>query len=433
MSKCGGWQATVCGIDRNSSASEMNILFIHGNYPGQFRRLSQSLGEQSQHDVRFLTANKDHAQQPLSGVKIHQYQDIEANPDLKLSQTTDLLIRKAQLIQQEVLKLRTEGFYPRLIIIHGGMGLGMLLKETVPEAALIGYFEWYFSQESAKLLLGNESLEGKATAKLRNLTINQEMLDCDAIVVPTEWQASQFPPLLRKKVNILFDGIDTHFFQPPQITAEFSELTIEGESGTTTIKQDVPLLTYATRGMEPIRGFPEFMRCLPFVLKNIPDLHVVIGGRDRSAYGYPAPGKQGSWKQYLLDELGEFSGKEQVVFTGLLNYNEYRKMLHRSTLHCYFTRGYVTSWSLFEAIACGTPIFTNINPATTGLLPQLSDQAIELDTKPQEMANAVVRFLRESQNKLNLARKSSLAPAFEMSYCMASWQTLINAALAIPK
>jgi len=48
--------------------------------------------------------------------------------------------------------------------------------------------------------------------------------------------------------------------------------------------------------------------------------------------------------------LGAFSGRERVHFTGLLTYPDYRQLLWRSTLHCYFTRPYVTSWSLFEAV-----------------------------------------------------------------------------------
>ena len=36
----------------------MNILFIHGNYPAQFRVLATELGRQDIHDVRFLSARK---------------------------------------------------------------------------------------------------------------------------------------------------------------------------------------------------------------------------------------------------------------------------------------------------------------------------------------------------------------------------------------
>ena len=124
----------------------------------------------------------------------------------------------------------------------------------------------------------------------------------------------------------------------------------------TDIFPDDLLLTYSTRGMEPMRGFTEFMEILPELLKRIPNLKVIIGGRDRSAYGPECPTHGGSWKEMILDKIVSLRGNKKIIFPGLMNYDMYRRLLQRSNLHCYLTRPYVTSWSLFEAVACGTPI-----------------------------------------------------------------------------
>ena len=55
----------------------------------------------------------------------------------------------------------------------------------------------------------------------------------------------------------------------------------------------------------------------------------------------------------MLETLGEIEGKNRMIFTGLLTYEDYRKLLWRTDMHCYFTNPYVISWSLFEAAACG--------------------------------------------------------------------------------
>ena len=47
------------------------------------------------------------------------------------------------------------------------------------------------------------------------------------------------------------------------------------------IKAD-DMLTYATRGMEPLRGFPEFMRLL-HAMQHLPHLKVIVVGQDRQA------------------------------------------------------------------------------------------------------------------------------------------------------
>ena len=48
----------------------MNVLFIHGNYPAQFHWLAQDLGQQGNHDVRFLTARAEAVHHALKGVQV---------------------------------------------------------------------------------------------------------------------------------------------------------------------------------------------------------------------------------------------------------------------------------------------------------------------------------------------------------------------------
>ena len=61
-------------------------------------------------------------------------------------------------------------------------------------------------------------------------------------------------------------------------------------------------LTYATRGMEPMRGFPEFIQALPKLLTDYPKLEVLIAGDDRVAYGsmMPKEGSFGKWASNIL-------------------------------------------------------------------------------------------------------------------------------------
>jgi hypothetical protein len=46
----------------------------------------------------------------------------------------------------------------------------------------------------------------------------------------------------------------------------------------------------------------------------------------------------------------------RVHMVGYLSMEDYRCLLRRSTLHTYFTRPYVLSWSLLQAMACGCAI-----------------------------------------------------------------------------
>ena len=128
--------------------------------------------------------------------------------------------------------------------------------------------------------------------------------------------------------------------------------------------------------MESLRGFPEFMRMLPELLDEIDNLHVVIAGADRRAYSYDAPSHHGSWKQcaYWRKYNAKHEGSDTLY--RVIKLQDYRSLLWRTDLHCYFTRPYVTSWSLFEAAACGAQLAVNKSPATRDIV---DDKSSNLD------------------------------------------------------
>ena len=349
----------------------MNILFIHGNYPAQFRSIAADLGRQKQHDIRFLTARQDPEKYPIHGVRVHQYNDVERCPVNISTQTQAIaneLVQRGEIIQKEIFKLIQQGYVPKLIIFHGGNGLGLFLRQLLPDAVIIGYFEWYFSKNCAKIILNRDDTTTLNYIQARNISSESEILSCDGCVTPTKWQASQFPDKIRKHLTIIFDGVDIGIFNPPESSIYTKPIQLKGEDDGLKVQPEDRLLTYATRGMEPLRGFPELLKALPTLLDRIPNLKVLVGGRDRSAYGPECPTHNGSWKEMMLDQLPSLKDHPRITYTGLMNYENYRLMLQRSNLHCYLTKPYVTSWSLFEAAACGTPIITNRSPATTGTI-----------------------------------------------------------------
>lgn len=69
------------------------------------------------------------------------------------------------------------------------------------------------------------------------------------------------------------------------------------------------VITYVTRGMEPYRGFPQFMEATE-LLKKRPDAHVVIAGADVVCHGQKL--ELGSYKQYMLQKfkLDLFNSKQ---------------------------------------------------------------------------------------------------------------------------
>lgn len=217
-----------------------------------------------------------------------------------------------------------------------------------------------------------------------------DLYSCDYGICPTHYQHSQFPAEFRKKLAVQHDGVDTDYYQPrsgtklvlPQVDLDLSEAD--------------EIITWVERGMEPYRGFPQFMQAVEILLKRRTKCQFVIVGADRVAYGRPAPeGK--SYKELMLERLS--IDLTRVHFTGLLPPNMYRQVLQASSVHVYLTRPFVLSWSALEAMSAGcllvasdtAPVREVIEHGVNGLLvdffsPEQIADAVEyaLD-HPQEM------------------------------------------------
>ena len=249
----------------------MDIVFIHGNYPAQFRHLATALGSEGKHRVFYITAREDAEMAPIKGVtlriiKSHRAPSHETHHYVT---ATEEAVIKGQSVIREINTMIGEGINPRIVISHGGMGLGLYIKDMIPEVLHIGLFEWYFQPNTSKWLVKEFDLNAKLMTRTRNLPINDEILTCDIGVVPTKWQKSQFPKEIEKKLKVIFDGIDREFFREEPGIDE-ANITIQGEylNKPLCITKETKVLSYATRGMEPLRGFPEFMKVASAAFKK---------------------------------------------------------------------------------------------------------------------------------------------------------------------
>ena len=161
-------------------------------------------------------------------------------------------------------------------------------------------------------------------------------------ICPTDFQAAQFPPLFRRALTVLHDGIDTDRFRPDPAARRD---TLGG-----LVAEDARVITYATRGMEPHRGFPQFMAALPAVLAADPKAVAVVAGENRVAYGGEAL-RRVDWKARALAEND--IDPARVHFVGHLAPADYLRLLQRSDAHVYLTVPFVLSWSMLEAMSAG--------------------------------------------------------------------------------
>ena len=411
----------------------MDILFIHANYPAQFQHLAGRLGADPAHRVVFLTARDDPSHWPIEGVEVCQFR-LHREPTEHVHrylQPTEQAVLAGQAVVRAVDGLLQQGFVPRVVVFHGGNGLGLYLRDLLPKALLIGYMEWYFTWQTSRFLFEKPDFDARLQAHSRNLPIVQELISCDLAVVPTEWQKQQFPREFADKLCVIFDGVDLRLFQP---CAHRKEVALRLADGTCVdLAAQHKVVSYATRGMEPLRGFPEFMRAVPALVRSDPNVMVIVAGSDRQAYSYGAPIPGGSWKAYLLAELGAFEGSDRVFFTGSLDYANYITLLQRADLHVYFTRPYVVSWGLFQALACDANLMVNRSPAVDPVVAGQEVLQVDLERAEEIEAEALAWLSSARWQRRLRDRRSPLPEAWELEHCLQAWVELLNHGLDLTR
>ena len=132
----------------------------------------------------------------------------------------------------------------------------------------------------------------------------------------------------------------------------------------------------------------------------------------------------------MLDKLPMLKKHPKIIYTGLMNYENYRLMLQRTNLHCYLTHPYVTSWSLFEAVACGAPVITNRSEATNKTIP-IKDSFLIDRVSDIYGQNGIkkIKSVLDNSTKYH-SRKSSLPSSFSLNNAKDNWQQFINQMLS---
>lgn len=348
----------------------MKVLFLHNNFPAQFRHLAQHLVGTNEWEVAFGT-NREEGQ--ISGVlkalyAPHRKVNPEIHPYLA---TYEEAVLNGQAVFRSSLKLSQAGFKPDVVVAHSGWGPGLYIPEAFPDAKLVTYLEWYYwalGSNNDFLPDHAPTEDGQLRIRTSNLPFLLDLAHSHWSLTPTVNQLDQIPEFFHERISTIHDGVDTNFFSP----SDRARVPVEG------IPEGAPIVTYATRGMEPYRGFPQFMRAAKMVQDLRPDAHIVIAGTDRVAYGR-ALEEGDSWKQRMLAEC-DFD-PSRIHFTGSLPYNQYRALLRSSTVHCYLTIPFVLSWGMIEAMSVGclivasdtAPVQEMITDGYNGLLVDFFD------------------------------------------------------------
>ncbi len=339
----------------------MNILFIHQNFPGQYRHTAKALAADPANRVVALAM---HRRDTIAGVQLILHTDKRPQTSLHpyLGQY-EKQIQNGLSVARAAQELRQSGFTPDVICAHPGWGEALFIKSVYPEARLLCFQEFYYRTSGSDIGFDPEfmpkSRDYPFTTVLRNATINHSLSVADVNLCPTQWQKQQFPALYHPHITVVHDGIDTDLVRPDP-AACFVLTMPDGSMQLLTAQDEV--VTFVSRNLEPYRGIHSFLRSLPDLLARRPHARVIVVGGDDVSYGTRLPDGQTYRQHYLAEIVGKYDAS-RVHFIGRIPYQAYLTLLQISSAHIYLTYPFVLSWSMLEAMSAGcTVIGSNTAP-----------------------------------------------------------------------
>lgn len=350
----------------------MHVLFIHPNFPAQFGHVGHTLAARLGWRSTFLSLRPAARSNRIERIQ-YRVPGGATQANHYCTRAFENSTRHALGVYQ-ALKARPD-VRPDLIVGHSGFGTTLFLKELYPDVPVVNYFEYFYRTRGADMDFRPDFPSGerdRLRAHALNATILLDLDNCDSGYSPTVWQRDRLPAEYRDKVSVIHDGIDTRVWSPdptaPRVVGDFA------------VPDGMKVVTYATRGMESMRGFDIFVKSAARLARERSDVLFLVAGQDRVCYGGDTRFTGGkSFKQWALERAN--LDPARVKFLGLIPPQQLARLFRITDCHVYLTVPFVLSWSLLNALACGAPVVASdtapvreaIEHGRTGLLTDFFD------------------------------------------------------------
>ena len=388
----------------------MHLLFVHQNFPAQFGHIAHYLATKHGFRCTCVANGKGGFAGPVEVIP-YQLKGGATERSHYCSRTFENAMWHTAAVY-EALKARPD-IQPDLVVGHSGFGSTLFLRQLY-HCPIINYFEYFYKPSHSDMDFRPEfpPLEIDQLRSLaRNAMLLLDLENCEGGYSPTYWQRNCLPPVFHDKVRVVFDGVDTQVWQPQARTPR--------KVGDLTFPDDVRIVTYASRGLESMRGFDNFMQMAKRLCERRKDVVFLVVGSDQVFYGGDARFTEGkTFRDWVLSQGGY--DLSRFHFLGTVPAATLAQIFSISDLHVYLTVPFVLSWSLLDALACGAtvlgsdtgPVREIIQHGTNGLLSNFFDI--------EAMAQTADRVLRSPDEfrPLGKAGWNLIQERYSMDVCL---------------
>ena len=390
----------------------MHVLFVHQNFPAQFRCIALRLGQLG-YQVTFATTNG--VAPALPGVERVSYR-----PRGGASALTHFAARRFENGVghahgvYEALRRRPD-IQADLVVAHSGFGSSLFLPQLY-DAPVLNFFEYFYRPVGQDMgyrpdcsLTESRVLRSRAA----NAMILLDLDNCDRGWCPSEYQRDAVPREYRGKIDVIPEGIDTDLYR-----RRAGALRVL--PGGTPVPAGTRIVTYVSRGFERMRGFDVFMKAAKRIYEQFPDVLFVCVGSDRVCYGDGARerGASKSFRERVLAE-GDYD-LSKFVFTGRLTESELVDLLSISDLHVYLTVPFITSWSMLDAMSCSCVVLASDQACTREYITHERNGLLCDFFDVEGIAAQAVRVLRDPRTfrVLGTAARLTIEEEYSVEVCL---------------
>ncbi|MBL4757792.1 MAG: glycosyltransferase [Rhizobiales bacterium] len=383
----------------------MNILFIHQNFPAQYKHILNWLANDSgqlaeKHQIVFLTQKEEIPD--VSTYNILRYKPDHVPPADVYPYSADFekCCANGAKIADVCRNLEGQGFKPHIVIGHSGWGEMLFIKDLWPDVPVLSYFEYYYGVKGGAVGFDPEfpiSDVMPFIMSARNAVNHLSHTGCDLGQTATKWQKNGYPKSFHDKIKVCHEGIRTDLCVPnPNARVNLGRVAKPVTRGD-------EVFTYMARNLEPVRGYHSFMRALPTILDARPNARVlIIGGKDVS-YGRSLPDGH-SYRGMLEQEVGDRIDWSRVHFLGRVPYEVYLAVIQLSRCHIYLTVPFVPSWSLMESMSMqATIVASDVAPVREIITDEKTGFLVDFFS-PEEIAAKVIEVLAHKNHYAQIGK-----------------------------
>jgi len=389
----------------------VRILIVHQNFPGQYRHLVGALLARGD-EVQAIGA--PHAP-GMAGVSCFRYglPSGAAVPAVHpWAHDFQVKVIRAEAVLRLLSERSDQIVRPDLILGHPGWGELLGIKDHWGDVPVLHQLEFVYQLQGGDTGFDPEfpiAPGSQTRLRLRRATQLMAFHDLDWALAPTRWQASTAPAAFRDRLSVIHEGIDTTVIAPSKGShVNLAKRGLRFEPGD-------EVVSFVARNLEPYRGFHTFLRALPLLQKLRPRAHVILVGGEGVSYG-ALPAQGGSWKQVLLAELEGQLDLSRIHFVGQVPHSVLHDLFRVCACHVYLTYPFVLSWSLLEAMACGTVVIGSDTPPVAEVISHGVNGLLVDFFSPEDLAQRVAAVLADpaAHRALGLEARRTVEQHFDL-------------------